>query len=77
MRYPDHSNSNYVGLDARTELARILEPPDSNGAVVSGPIGSAKSALLEAVLGVGLHEAIRLLCSPVLGKAILEHFPHF
>lgn len=69
MRYPDHSNSNYVGLDARTELARILEPPDSNGAVVSGPIGSAKSALLEAVLGVGLHEAIRLLCSPVLGKS--------
>ncbi|MFF5793522.1 LuxR C-terminal-related transcriptional regulator [Paeniglutamicibacter sp. NPDC012692] len=39
----------------------------SNGAVISGPIGSEKTALLTEVLAGEFVGAVHLLCSPVLG----------
>lgn len=69
MRNQGHDSSTYVGPETKAELSRILESTSSTGAVISGPIGSAKSALLEAVLGNSLQDSVRLLCSPVLGKS--------
>ena len=54
---------------ARTELLKILADPLATGAVVSGPIGSAKSALVDKVLGEDLLKAVRLLCSPGLAES--------
>lgn len=68
MRNSEYETPRYQGLDARSELARLLKDPASTGAVISGPIGSAKTALLESVLGDQIHDSIRLLCSPVLGE---------
>ncbi|MBP2384941.1 response regulator transcription factor [Paeniglutamicibacter kerguelensis] len=42
----------------------------SNGAVISGPIGSAKTALLADVLGGEFEGAVHLLCSPILGENV-------
>ncbi|MGL3806251.1 LuxR C-terminal-related transcriptional regulator [Paeniglutamicibacter sp. R2-26] len=57
-----------AGHDARSELLKMMSQPSSNGAVISGPIGSAKTSLLTEVLGGELVEAVHLLCSPVLGE---------
>lgn len=54
---------------ARWELAKILTDPASTGVVLSGPIGCEKSSLVDGVLRGEKLEAVRLLCSVVLGKS--------
>ncbi|MDR7357506.1 helix-turn-helix transcriptional regulator [Paeniglutamicibacter sulfureus] len=56
-------------LAARRELAKILTDPASTGVVLSGPIGCEKSSLVDRVLRGEKLEAVRLLCSAVLGES--------
>lgn len=56
-------------LTARSELAKILTDPASTGVVLSGPIGCEKSSLVDRVLRGEKLEAVRLLCSAVLGES--------
>ncbi|MFJ6417891.1 LuxR C-terminal-related transcriptional regulator [Paeniglutamicibacter sp. NPDC091659] len=65
-----HVVTDRAGHDARSELIKLMSEQTSNGAVISGPIGSAKTALLAEVLGGETAGAVHLLCSPVLGENV-------
>ncbi len=65
-----HVVADRAGHDARSELIKLMSEQTSNGAVISGPIGSAKTALLAEVLGGETAGAVHLLCSPVLGENV-------